>query len=118
MGIQLLTAELKRMIEKDRSRGGPGDTKLPKLQGVVNDISASCSISINILNDLLLIDKIEDGNLHLDLAAENAKNLLEPCIRNFDVQVFLCSTPLMYHHQRFNFLSCGLFCLVSAGCLF
>jgi signal transduction histidine kinase len=83
LGIQLLAAELKEMSDKQKSDYGA------KLQEIVHDISESCSISISILNDLLLIDKIEEGNLNLDMKPENAKDLFEPCIRNFDVQVLL-----------------------------
>jgi signal transduction histidine kinase len=81
LGIQLLAAELKKMSVKQKSDCGA------KLHDIVNDISESCSISINILNDLLLIDKIEEGNLILNMKPENAKDLFELCIQNFDVQV-------------------------------
>jgi hypothetical protein len=84
LGIQLLAAELKKTSDKTRSEVETSD-----ILNIVNDISESCSISINILNDLLLIDKIEEGNLILDMKAENAKDLFEPCIQNFDVQVFM-----------------------------
>lgn len=83
IGIQLLTAELERLIKLSKLDLGV----LNMLLEVVNDISASCTISINILNDLLLIDKIDEGNLNLDLKPENARDLIEPCIKNFDVQV-------------------------------
>lgn len=87
LGIQLLTAELKKMIEKKKKEGGESECEGSRLQGIVNDISESCSISVNILNDLLLIDKIEEGNLILEMKPVNAKLLFEPCIDNFGVQV-------------------------------
>jgi len=87
MGIQLLTAELKQMIDKNKRESNASDCAGSKLQEIVNDISESCSISVNILNDLLLIDKIEEGNLVLEMKPENAKALFEPCINNFGVQV-------------------------------
>ena len=87
LGIQLLNTELKLIIDKSKAEGVESDCPASKLQDIVNDISESCGISINILNDLLLIDKIEEGNLNLDMKPENAKDLFQPCIQNFDVQV-------------------------------
>lgn len=72
-----------------RKNEGADDCGASKLQEIVGDINESCSISVNILNDLLLIDKIEEGNLILDMKLENAKSLFEPCIMNFGVQVCL-----------------------------
>ena len=87
VGIQLLTSELKQAIAKKKKEGGESDCAASKLHDIVHDISESCNISINILNDLLLIDKIEEGNLTLDIKPENAKDLIETCIQNFAVQV-------------------------------
>jgi signal transduction histidine kinase len=90
LGIQLLSNEMKQLTErnsqeKDNHVGVEEITE--KLGGMLKDIEESCSISINILNDLLLIDKIEEGNLVLQIASVNAKDFIEPCIMNFKIQV-------------------------------
>ena len=90
LGIQLLTTELKEKCEKkncDNTDDNDTSNNNTKLLDIVNDIRSSCSVSVNILNDLLLIDKIEEGKLILDKKSANAMHMFETCIRNFKVQV-------------------------------
>jgi signal transduction histidine kinase/CheY-like chemotaxis protein len=98
VGIQLLAKELNSLSSKDdRNSGGSGtsiSTVITKLQDIVNDISESCFVSIHILNDLLLIDKIEEGNLKLDMKQKNARDIFRPCIHNFDVQAMFAKIDL------------------------
>jgi signal transduction histidine kinase/CheY-like chemotaxis protein len=94
LGIQLLSKELTKMNfthEVTQGSNRISEPMLPtavltRLQDIVNDISESCFVSIDILNDLLLIDKIEEGNLNLDMQPKIARNIFEPCINNFEVQ--------------------------------
>jgi signal transduction histidine kinase len=97
LGIQLLSAELKKLNFKNNAENKNINTEA-SLQSILKDISESCSIAIEILNDLLLIDKIEEGNLHLDMNVINAKELIEPCIQNFDVQVIVNCYSLYTMH--------------------
>lgn len=90
LGIQLLSSELKRSGDDQKEDKGGGyldNDTLTMVQGVVNDISDSCSLSVGILNNLLLVDRIEEGYLYLDLRPENARDLLKSCVQNFEVQV-------------------------------
>ena len=79
---------MKKLIAACTSDEGALQIDAPILQDIVRDISSSCCISINILNDLLLIDKIEEGNLNLEIKEKNARSIIEPCINNFDIQVY------------------------------
>jgi signal transduction histidine kinase len=118
LGIQLLSAELKKLndkhnVEETRART---DTSETSVQSILKDISESCSTAIEILNDLLLIDKIEEGNLNLDMNLINAKELIGPCIQNFDVQVSnykAISCMVLYHSLTYSlthswFVCCGV----------
>ena len=90
LGIQLLTTELKEKCGKkncDNTDDNDTSNNNTKLLDIVNDIRSSCSVSVNILNDLLLIDKIEEGKLILDKKSLNAMHMFETCIRNFKLQV-------------------------------
>lgn len=74
MGIQLATS------------------KLLQLQGVqhildiLSDIQDSCNVSIEILNDLLMFDKLENGGMKLDLQYITYRDLLERTVHPFIVQ--------------------------------
>lgn len=103
VGIQLLTTELRKLKSKNRDESG--QSVVLKLQDIVNDISESCFVSIDILNDLLLIDKIEEGNLKLDMQAKNAKDLFLPCIRNFDVQAKFSRINFSVDLQAINYVT-------------
>ena len=101
LGIQLLTTELKKLSSRSSHDDDYDTTNLllesavvKKLQDIVNDIGESCFVSIDILNDLLLIDKIEEGNLNLDIQPKNARDLFKPCIHNFDVQALFSKVEL------------------------
>jgi signal transduction histidine kinase len=91
LGIQLLSSEIKQLSDQKKAGNSSSSSSVEelteKLGSILKDINDSCSISINILNDLLLIDKIEEGNLILEIDSINAKELVEPCIQNFDIQV-------------------------------
>jgi signal transduction histidine kinase len=108
LGIQLLSAELKKLNSKNNANDANSDTSEASVQSILKDISESCSTAIEILNDLLLIDKIEDGNLNLGMNLINAKELIGTCIQNFNVQViYKC-----YHAQHLYSLN---FITVFAG---
>jgi signal transduction histidine kinase len=94
LGIQLLSAELKKLNVKSNVDDAQAEscTSEESVQSILRDISESCSVAIEILNDLLLIDKIEEGNLNLDMNSINAKDLIGPCIKNFEVQVINTNT--------------------------
>jgi hypothetical protein len=51
------------------------------------DIKESCQSAIDILNDLLLYDKLEDGEMTLERRPVNVKLTLERMLKPFTVQV-------------------------------
>jgi signal transduction histidine kinase len=53
------------------------DHSLPDLKGMVDDITLSCTSSVDILNDLLVYDQVEEG--HLILKRQNVK--IVDCLR-------------------------------------
>ena len=67
MGLKLLDMDLARHLEV------PGnDERLDTLK----DITKSCDVALNILNNLLNYDKLEDGNMVLDLKRVSALGFL------------------------------------------
>ncbi len=71
MGLQLLAEE----------------KNYDSMTNVVKDSTNACLTAMGILNDLLLYDKIEEGNMILDLQEINVKPFLIQCIQMFHVQV-------------------------------
>ena len=53
----------------------------------LNEIMESCQSAIDILNDLLLYDKLEDGEMTLERRPVNVKLTLERMLKPFTVQV-------------------------------
>jgi len=53
----------------------------------LDDIQTSCNISLEILNDLLLYDKIESGILVLDKVDTNIRALVQETVHSFNIQV-------------------------------
>jgi signal transduction histidine kinase len=60
----------------------------------LNEIMESCQSAIDILNDLLLYDKLEDGEMTLDRRPVNVKLALDTMLKPFTVQV----NVFMYKH--------------------
>ena len=54
---------------------------------------SACSVTVNILTDLLTFDKIEDGELKLDRQDVSVKDLIVSSTAIFQAQVTLESTP-------------------------
>ena len=56
-------------------------------KGVVADLTDACNTAVGILNDLLLYDKIEEGEVRLEKQVIVAKPFLIKCIQMFVVPV-------------------------------
>lgn len=54
---------------------------------IVGDLTEACSTAVTILNDLLLYDKIEEGNLVLEKKPVFVKQFLLKSLGIFSVQV-------------------------------
>ncbi len=51
------------------------------------DATEACSTAINVLNDLLMYDRIEAGNVSLDIQYVSSKPFLHKTVRLFQLQV-------------------------------
>jgi signal transduction histidine kinase len=54
---------------------------------IISDACDACQLAVNILNNLLMYDRIEDGKMVLDKQVVAVRSLLIKCIRLFEVQV-------------------------------
>ena len=73
MGLQVLADDLESADQ---------DT-LTSLQ----DVRTSCDIAVNVLNELLMFDKLEGGTLMLEKTKANAMELITKTITPFQIQV-------------------------------
>ena len=74
MGIQLLPQTLAEDPSND-------------LKELCHDLTTACSTAIDMLNDLLLVDKIEDGQVVLDKTVVSFSRFLRRTVRMFSMQV-------------------------------
>lgn len=74
MGIQLARKQLTMSNTDDA-------------QSILHDVEESCVTAVDILNDILLYDKIEDGQMELDKTDISAKDLVKNIADLFMVQV-------------------------------
>jgi signal transduction histidine kinase len=114
VGLELVTTTL-RTIEKSlqyrsplvgpmegRSAGGEFDrteglSLVHSVQSLIDDISTSCSSSIEILDDLLLFDNIEDGQLSLRRQSVLIGQWIERWLKPFRLQV--CGRSISLTHS-------------------
>ena len=75
MGLQLLREEL--LLDR------ASDCRL----ATVKSVEDACDIAIDILNDLLLFDKIESGVMKLDISETPARLFVTETVRPFFLQV-------------------------------
>ena len=54
---------------------------------IVRESTEAIHTSIRILNDLLLFDKVEEGNMVLDKEIVHARSFIVQCLRMFQIQV-------------------------------
>jgi signal transduction histidine kinase len=94
MGIQLARKQL--------DQNNPADAS-----SILHDVEESCVTAVDILNDILLYDKIEDGRMELDKTIVTAHKLVNSVVNLFMVQVGVsCLVP--------DILSCMI--MLSCGC--
>ena len=74
IGIQLLPETLAQDPSND-------------LKELCHDLTTACSTAIDMLNDLLLVDKIEDGQVVLDKTVVRFARFLRETVGMFSVQV-------------------------------
>jgi signal transduction histidine kinase len=75
MGLELLPEELSSYSIS------------PEIIGYVNESSTACDNAIEVLNDLLTLDKLENNTLLLERAELDAVTLIQQTIQPFYVQV-------------------------------
>jgi len=77
LGLKLLSDDLRR----DGSSADRLDT--------VKDVKESCDIAINILNELLVFDKLQTGLLHLESEHVAPWSFIQDTVKTFYIQVKL-----------------------------
>jgi hypothetical protein len=85
LGLQLVLAKAK----KDQN---------DEFATSIVDIIEACSTSIEILNELLLYDKIEDGKMLLEKKHANAMETLTSAIKPFVMQVYTYILHIVHLH--------------------
>jgi hypothetical protein len=83
MGVQLCMRELL-------------ESHVSGAQNILNDVEGSCNIAIEILNNILLYDKVEDGRMTLDKGDINAHEMASTVSMPFVVQVCFHVYVCMY----------------------
>ena len=73
MGLQVLADEL--------------ETTNPDSLESVQEVRTSCDIAVNVLNELLMFDKLEGGTLMLEKTRVKALDLIAKTIAHFQIQV-------------------------------
>ena len=81
LGLQLLAKEAKKQQQQYK------DVEMSSLLDLIQDTSHACSIAIDILNDLLLSEKIDDGLMTLETAVVNVQVFVEDVVKSFVLQV-------------------------------
>jgi signal transduction histidine kinase len=72
------------------------DVDEPSEADILHDAFEACQIAINILNNLLLFDKIEDGQMALHRSKVEVRSLLVDCVHLFEVQAKAAGVALIY----------------------
>ncbi len=76
-----------------------------EVYSTLHELMDACQASIDILNDLLLYDKLEDGEMKLERRSINAKKIITDITKSFVVQVrllygwVLMSIMRRYRHE-------------------
>eukprot|EP00607_Mallomonas_marina_P010604 CAMPEP_0182422460 /NCGR_PEP_ID=MMETSP1167-20130531/8165_1 /TAXON_ID=2988 /ORGANISM="Mallomonas Sp, Strain CCMP3275" /LENGTH=481 /DNA_ID=CAMNT_0024600543 /DNA_START=986 /DNA_END=2431 /DNA_ORIENTATION=- len=73
MGLQLLKEDMCNLGDREHI-----DT--------VHDVTISCDIAVNVLNELLTFDKLEGGSLMLEKKDVRAVHLIEETVNSFQIQ--------------------------------
>lgn len=79
MGIQYVRRALGEVSESNLD--------ISELNDMLNDVSESCNIAIEILNSILTYDKLECGDLVLNTETIKAFNLIRDSLHPFEIQV-------------------------------
>lgn len=86
LGLDLIQSNITSYLEKS---GVPlaSATILKQISQMVSDVSDSSTIAIDILNDMLLYDKVEQGNIVIYPEKIVSHQLLSNLVSNFSIQV-------------------------------
>ena len=81
LGMQVLTSEVELSS---------------RISSVIKDVGISIDIAVNTLNELLLFDKLETGNLLVEKTVVNAATLVSNVVETFQIQVSHTSIFYIY----------------------
>jgi signal transduction histidine kinase len=65
---------------------------------IINDIQKSCDTSVEILNDILTYDKLEAGDLKLNMITLPIRDAIIEIVSSFDIQAIHLGINLQYKH--------------------
>jgi len=81
LGLQLLAKEAKKLQQQHE------EVEMSSFLDLIQDTSHACNIAIDILNDLLLYEKIDGGLMTLETAVVNVQVFVEDVVKSFVLQV-------------------------------
>ncbi len=88
LGLQLMDKELHKQMNKLSCAAEEVAASCTQLLELVADTSQACNIATDILNDLLLYEKIDGGLLVLEAQEVNLWPYVEEVLKIFTVQVW------------------------------
>jgi len=80
LGLKILKKEISEIDSSDFKNN---------IMETFTDIQTSCDISLQILNDLLMFDKIESGILVLDRVEVDVRAMVVESVHAFEMQVII-----------------------------
>lgn len=66
----------------------PEPTEKSPIMSITDDSLEACYVAVNILNELLIFDRIEEGGFHLDAKEIAIGGVIQAATKLFDVQVY------------------------------
>jgi signal transduction histidine kinase len=84
MGLQLLNNKEKESSTVSTDNGGNGE--------IIDDMISSCEVAVDILNDLLLYEKIDSNLLSIEVKEYSLHDVLTNFVQNFNIQVCITIT--------------------------
>ena len=113
MGLQFMKTQSDEdgvdapLAKKSKEKGKNKNPITAELNRCIADMYNACGSAINILNDLLIFDKLEDGKLVLDKSQVIIGDLLRTSLSPFNAQVmFGLSASSALSFDIFSYLYC------------
>ena len=100
MGLQLILDNVKDHIailkRGQKADHGEGGDEYEKIEEMLTDTFGCCNTAVDILNDILTYDKLEGGDIKMNVSTTTAPSLIEAACRPFKVQASQIGVELKY----------------------